>query len=229
MGTDDVCVIVPAFNESSVLGGVIDRLHDHFDQVICIDDGSTDGSDAIAAARGAIVLRHAINLGQGASLQTGFDYAIRRTDVNYVITFDGDGQHDPVDALRMVDVARERRLDVVLGSRTIGTVTHQPMTRQLLLRAGVCFTRASTGLRVTDTHNGLRVLSRSSLQIMRLRQRGMAHASELENAIAHHGFAWCEVPVNIAYTTHSRQKGQRNLNAVNVLCDLALNRLQASS
>jgi len=227
MDTSDVCVVVPVLNEASVLGDVLVRLGDDFEHIICVDDGSTDGSADIAAAAGATVLRHAVNLGQGAALQTALEFVTTRTDFQYVVTFDGDGQHDPMDAIGMVQVARERGVDVVLGSRAIGTVVDQPASRRVLLRAALQFTRFTTGLKVTDTHNGLRVLSRSAAALIQLRQRGMAHASELEGLIARHRLSWVEHPVSIRYSEYSRAKGQGSLNAFNVVYDLMAARLNS--
>lgn len=229
MGTASACVVVPVYNEAAVLSDVLIQLREHFAHVICVDDGSSDSSAEIARAAGATVLEHAINLGQGAALQTGFDYILSATNYDWVVTFDADGQHDPRNAVAMLEVARECGHDVVLGSRKGGRVVDQPMSRQLLLRLGVLFTRLTTGLPVTDTHNGLRVLSRRALNGIRLRQPGMAYASELEYAIARLGLKWTEVPVDITYTAYSRAKGQPNVNAVNVLYDLLLARLRASS
>jgi glycosyltransferase involved in cell wall biosynthesis len=197
--------------------------------VVCVDDGSTDDSASVAAASGATVVRHAVNLGQGAALQTGFDYVLRHTRARHIVSFDGDGQHHPSDALRMLATARETGVDVVLGTRNGGQVTGQPRLRRLLLRGALGFTRLTTGLGVTDTHNGLRVLSREALHLLRLRQRGMAYASELESAVASLGLSWREVPVSVAYTDYSRHKGQRNLNALNILYDLAMARLRVTS
>lgn len=222
----DVSVIVPAYNEAAVLGDVIAALRVHFSDVICIDDGSTDGSGELARAAGAYVVRHVVNLGQGASLQTGFEFVLRHRQSAFVVTFDGDGQHDPQDAMNMLEVARQEHLDVVLGSRISGEATDQPRSRRLLLWFGVRFTRATTGMPVTDTHNGLRVLSRSTLSAVRLQLRGMAYASELESAIASLGLSWREIPVTVKYTPHSRSKGQANINAVNVLYDLAVAKLR---
>lgn len=229
MTVGTVSVVVPAYNEAEVVGAVISGLRDIFDDVICVDDGSSDNTAELAHAAGATVLRHSVNLGQGAALQTGFEFVLRQRTSAFVVTFDADGQHDPRDALAMVEVAQQHNLDVVLGSRVTGNATDQPRSRRLLLRAGVLFTRWTTGLPVTDTHNGLRVLSRSTLSAVRLRIRGMAYASELESAIASLGLSWREAPVSIAYTPYSRGKGQTNLNAINVLYDLAMAKLRARS
>jgi glycosyltransferase involved in cell wall biosynthesis len=221
----DVVVVVPAYNEAGVLADVLNALHEHFSHVVVVDDGSHDGSADVARAAGAIVLRHPLNLGQGAALQTGFDYVVRHTDARYVVTFDSDGQHDPVDAVAMVGAARTSGVHVVLGSRTLGTAQHQPPLRRAVLRLALLFTRATTGLPLSDSHNGLRVLSRQAVAVLRLRQRGMAHASELLMAIAGSGLTWVEHPVNITYTEYSLSKGQSNLNAFNVLYDLTVDRL----
>lgn len=227
LGTDEVWVVVPAHNEAHVLGDVLAALLQQFSNVVCIDDGSTDGSAAVASQAGAVVLRHGVNLGQGAALQTGFDFLMRSTEAAYVVTFDGDGQHDPDDAVRMVQVARDTGSDVVLGSRAAGQTVNQPASRRILLRLGVVFTRISTGMRVTDTHNGLRVLSRGALGRLRLTHANMTHASEMLNAIAASGLEWIEAPVTVSYTDYSRSKGQHSLNAFNILYDLAVARLRA--
>lgn len=222
----DVCVVVPVFNEAESVAAVITQLLTSFDHVICIDDGSVDGSASSAAAAGATVLRHEINLGQGAALQTGFDYVLRHTRAELVVTFDADGQHDVADALRMVERARETGVDVVLASRFRGTTHEMPAVRGLILKAGTWFTRWSAKLDVTDTHNGLRVLRRTALLKIRLQLPRMAYASELLSAIVPNGLTYVEEPVSVHYTEYSRSKGQRNINAVNILFDLALQRFR---
>lgn len=228
MGADTACVVVPVFNEAAVLGDVLQRLRRHFEHVICVDDGSSDGSRDIALAAGATVLRHAVNLGQGAALQTGFDYVLRHTDFDHVVTFDADGQHDAADAAAMLAVARQSRVDVVLGSRALGAALDQPRRRALMLRAALFFTRCTTGLPLSDTHNGLRVLTRNALTQIRLTHRGMAYASELEATIAKRGMCWLECPTSVSYTTYSRSRGQADLNSLNIIIDLALAKLGAT-
>ncbi|MGA9748035.1 MAG: glycosyltransferase family 2 protein, partial [Nocardioides sp.] len=112
-----VAVVIPMFNEESVVGSVVANVRRQFPYVVCVDDGSGDDSPAEAAAAGAVVVRHAINLGQGAALKTGIEMALLRAETDYVVTFDADGQHRVVDAVRLVDEARVNKLDVALGSR----------------------------------------------------------------------------------------------------------------
>ena len=100
-------------------------------------------SARLADAAGALVVRHAVNLGQGAALQTGFDYVLRHTDAAYCVTFDADGQHRVEDAQRMVQRAKETGVDVVLASRFRGATHDMPRLRGLVLRAGIWFTRLS--------------------------------------------------------------------------------------
>jgi glycosyltransferase involved in cell wall biosynthesis len=225
---DDVWVIVPVFNEQTTVGTTVSDLLERFPHVVCIDDGSSDGSAHIARAAGATVLRHVANLGQGAALQTGFDYVLDQTTASHVVTFDADGQHLTEDAVRMVERARETGVDVVLASRFTGTTHDMPRMRRLILRGGLWFTRITARLDVTDTHNGLRVLNRTALTRIRLELPRMAYASELLSAIVPNGLSYVEEPVTVVYTEYSRAKGQRNSNSLNILFDLALRRLRAA-
>ncbi len=226
---DDVCVVVPMFNEATSIGAVVADLHESFARVVCVDDGSADGSDLVAAAAGATVVRHPVNLGQGAALQTGFTFALTDSGVRHVITFDADGQHSRTDAERMLQVARDEQVDVVLGSRFLTRTGHDiPPLRRLVLRAATRFTRVTTGLDLTDTHNGLRVLSRSAVKGMDLTLDGMAHASQLLSQVARRKMTYVEAPVTIAYTEYSLSRGQSNVNALNIAFDLALERLRGA-
>lgn len=224
----DVCVIVPIFNESAVISRTLSDLLVSFEHVVCVDDGSTDGSADIAFAAGATVLRHAVNQGQGAALQTGFDYVLRHTDAQLVVTFDADGQHLVADAMRMVERARATGVQVLLASRFTGQTQAMPRMRRLVLRGGLWFTRVTARLDVTDTHNGLRVLNRTALTKIRLELPRMAYASELLGAIIPNGLTYAEEPVTIVYTDYSRAKGQRNSNSLNILFDLAARRLRSA-
>jgi glycosyltransferase involved in cell wall biosynthesis len=220
-------VIVPMYNEAEVVGDVVTDLRTAFPLVICVDDGSTDGSAACARAAGATVLVHRVNLGQGGALQTGLDFVRERTDVAHAVTFDADGQHRLCDAVAMVEHARASGVDVVLGARK--SSPGQPLSRRLLLSLALRYSRANSGLDLTDTHNGLRVLSRRAVETIRLRQTGMAHASELETIIATRDLTWTEFPVVVNYSDYSKAKGQSNVNAFNIVYDLTVAKLIASS
>jgi glycosyltransferase involved in cell wall biosynthesis len=222
------CAVVRVYNEAPVLAEVLVGLRPVVDEVVCIDDGSSDGSARIAALAGATVVRHAVNLGGGAALRTGLEYALHRTTHAHVVCFDADGQHRPEDAARMLGTARRTGVDVVLGTRDRDEAS-MPASRRALLRAALWYSRRTSGLALTDTHNGLRVFSREALAQIRLSQPGMAYASELEASIARAGLSWAEVPVSIRYDAYSLSKGQSNLNAVNIVCDLMLARLQRSA
>jgi polyprenyl-phospho-N-acetylgalactosaminyl synthase len=224
----DVTVVVPAYNEEARVAVVVSALRMSFGRVVVVDDGSADGTAELAAAAGATVVRHPSNLGQGAALQTGFAYALSDPDMRYVITFDSDGQHRVEDAVSLLATARETGVDVVLGSRFLTPDNTVPTARRLVLRAGIAFTRATTRLGVTDTHNGLRVLSRRAAQQIDLTLSDMAHASQLLGLIARRGLSWTEAPVVIDYEDETRRRGQSNVNALNIVFDLALERLRSA-
>lgn len=225
--TDEVCVVVPVYNEATVITEVLRALIAVFPHVVCVDDGSSDDSAALAESEGAVVLRHPLNLGAGAATQTGIEYAVRDPRFSHVITFDADGQHQVDDALAMWHAACSQGLDVVFGTRFHGTTTGMPTSRRLLLKLATWGTRLTTGLALTDTHVGLRVFSRSAAAGLKLRLPGMAHASEIVHHVARARLSYGEVPVHVAYTPYSLAKGQRNMNALNIVVDVFVSRLYA--
>lgn len=218
-----VWFVIAAMNEGAMIGEVVASLTPH-GAVVVVDDGSHDETSEFASAAGAHLLRHLLNRGQGAALQTGIQYALRN-GASHVVTFDADGQHRVEDALAMVARCDEAGLDAVLGSRFLGATVGMGWRKGLVLRAAVIFTRLTTGLRLTDTHNGLRVFSRAGAQALEIRQDRMAHASEILAQIARRGLRYEEAPVTIIYTEYSIAKGQRLSNAVRILEDLVMGRL----
>ena len=216
----DAWVVVPIFNEAEVIGPVVQNLTDHFAHVVCVDDGSSDNSAELARQAGARVLQHPMNLGQGAALQTGFEYISKQPGATHVITFDADGQHLVSDALEMLELAKRKRISVIFGSRFLDKRTKPGLKKRVVLKLAVLFTRVFTGLRLTDAHNGLRVLSMEALGFVRLEQNGMSHATEIVHQIAKSKLAWREYPVEVLYTEYSKRKGQSLWNSVNILIDL---------
>ena len=219
---DDSWLVVPLYNEATVIGQVIDDAKQSFPNIVCIDDGSSDDSAEIARNHGARVINHPFNLGQGAALQTGMEYVRRHTNANYIVTFDADGQLSVPDAPAMVDRARAEDLAIIFGSRFLDDATKVGWSKKLVLKTAAAVTKARTGLNLTDAHNGLRLLRCDALQRVDLRQDGMAHASEIVSQLADTGLPWAEMPVHIAYTDYSKAKGQSLLNSVNILVDLVM-------
>jgi glycosyltransferase involved in cell wall biosynthesis len=215
-------VIIPTYNEAPVIKKVVKETTQVFPYVVCIDDGSTDNSTDEALASGAHVIPHPINLGQGASLQTGFDFALLDPRMTEVVTFDADGQHQLSDAVEMVNRLRRENLDVIIGSRFLDDRTKLGRIRRLVLRTAAAFTRLTTGMALTDAHNGLRVIDRGLLEQIELKQNRMAHASEIVEQIGRLKAKWAEHPTHIIYSEYSKSKGQSLLNGINILVELLL-------
>jgi len=216
-------VIIAAYNESAVLGRVLsDVLHCGY-RVLVIDDGSRDATREVALRSGATVVRHPVNLGQGAALQTGIDCALAH-GADVIVTYDADGQHRASDIEGLLAAIEQEHAEFALGSRIRGRSTIPPAKR-LVLQAATAFTRLTTGLRITDTHNGLRAMTRRGAAAIQLRQNRMAHASEILTQIAKSGLRYVEVPVTVEYTAYSMAKGQRIADAVMILLDLFVGKL----
>jgi polyprenyl-phospho-N-acetylgalactosaminyl synthase len=215
-----VWVVIAAYNENEAIRSVVEDLVEHGHDVVVVDDGSRSPLLPVLSGLAAHVLRHAINLGQGAALQTGISYALNQ-GARVIVTFDADGQHQSADIPALIEPIVSGRVDVVLGSRFRegGRAVRITRTKRLVLKLAVAFTRATTSLPVTDTHNGLRALSRKAAEQIHITQNGMAHASQILQEVATHRLAFCEVPVTIVYTEYSVRKGQRLSNAFNILWD----------
>jgi glycosyltransferase involved in cell wall biosynthesis len=218
----DVWVVIPVFNEAPVLKSVIRQVLAVFPNVVCVDDGSADRSAEAVLRTGAHLVRHPVNLGQGAALQTGLSYARAQPDAQYFVTYDADGQHRLEDAVAMLEVARSGAADIVLGTRFADAAASVPWLKRLVLRVAVRLSPAGRRLKLTDAHNGLRVLARPVADDLQITMNGMAHASEIVSYLGRSSWRVTEVPVSIRYTEYSRSKGQSLLNGVNILFDLSV-------
>ncbi len=218
-------VVVTAYNEARVIREVVERLLALRVHVVVVDDASEDGTAERLRGLPISLLRHTLNLGQGAALQTGVEFAVAR-GARYLVSFDADGQHDEADIPRLVHVLVREGRQVALASRFLGReATGMSWARRLLLRAAVWYTRWTTGLPVSDAHNGLRAFRAEVAPALRITQNRMAHASELLHRIRESRLSFAEVPVVIRYTEYSKAKGQSGLGAVDILYDLTIGRL----
>jgi glycosyltransferase involved in cell wall biosynthesis len=213
---DGTFVVIAAYNEATCIAGVVREVRAVIPNVIVVDDGSTDDTATAAGTAATHVLRHVLNRGQGAALQTGIDFALR-SGATYIVTFDADGQHDPGEIPTMLAPIISGACDITLGSRFLGRTTNLPASRKLMLRMGVLFTRLANGVRLTDSHNGFRAFSRRAAEKINITLDRMAHASELIDQIAASGLPFREVPVHIRYTEYSLAKGQSSRGAFRIV------------
>ena len=173
-----VYIVVPAYNEAAAVFGVVDELRRAYPNVVVVDDGSRDDTSAEARRAGAIVLRHVLNRGQGAALQTGIEYGLRRGG-EVIVTFDADGQHRVEDIDRLLEALERTNADLAIGSRFLDLQSNVPARHRLVLRVATRFMRITSGVPLTDAHNGLRALRRSAAERITITLDGMAHASEI--------------------------------------------------
>ena len=213
----DTWVVIGAYNEARVIRAVVGEVAALGWPVVVVDDGSSDDTSAAARIAGVSVLRHAINLGQGAALQTGIDYALRR-GARQLVTFDADGQHTASEIEDLV--AALATADVALGSRFLGkAVVGAGARRKAMLRAATVMSNRMSGLVLTDAHCGFRAFRSTAAPALRITQDRMAHASELLRKISTSGLRVVEVPVTVRYTEHSMSKGQGGFQAIRILFD----------
>jgi glycosyltransferase involved in cell wall biosynthesis len=213
---DETWIVIAAFNEGPAIRDVVAPLVAAGWRTVVVDDGSRDDTADAARVPGACVLRHAINRGQGAALQTGIDFALAR-GAERIVTFDADGQHRMEDLPALVGALDDA--DIALGSRFLGGVEGATRGRRAMLRVATAVSNRLAGLPLTDAHCGLRAFRASIAPKLRITQDRMAHASELLDKIAASGARWVEVPVTIRYTDHSRAKGQGAIQGVRILFD----------
>ena len=224
--TPQVFVVVPAFNEGPAIRRTVAPLLALPLNVVVVDDGSDDQTGEQLAGLGLHYLRHRVNLGQGAALQTGTSYALQR-GADYVVHFDADGQHRVEDVERLLHPLTEGPAEVSLGSRFLraedtGAV---PFARRWLLRVGRISNWLMTGIYLSDAHNGFRAMTRDAAGRITIAENRFAHATEILGEISYHKLRFIEVATNIRYTDYSRAKGQSSWNALRILMELFLGRI----
>jgi glycosyltransferase involved in cell wall biosynthesis len=192
--------IVPALNESKHIGSVIRNLFQHVDKVVVVDDCSQDDTTKIAEEAGAIVLRHELNCGQGAALQTGHDY-VSKIGADYIVHFDGDGQFDVQDIKPALAKMKESGAEILFGSRFLDSRSQVPwLKKYFILPLGKLVNWLFTGIKLSDAHNGFRILNKRALEKIVITQDGMAHASEILALVKKHHLKYIEFPVKVTYS-----------------------------
>lgn len=218
-----IAIIIPAYNASQKIGEVIDDLRKSgYTTIVGVDDGSTDNTFQIMQKKGIAALQHCTNRGQGAALRTGFRYAFNTADV--FVTFDADGQHQAKDIKKLLKPLQEGLADAALGSRFLDNKTRMPFIRCVFLKGGAFMIWMMYGIKLTDSHNGLRALSKDAVRKIKITSDRFEHASELLEQLHSKGIRYCEIPVEIKYTAYSRQKGQSTWNAFRILFKMIFNK-----
>ncbi|MDD5769684.1 MAG: DUF2304 family protein [Candidatus Gracilibacteria bacterium] len=217
----EICFVIAVYNEEKVIKNTILNLLDYgYKNIILINDGSKDNTlNELKDFKDQIViLTHYKNRGQGAALETGFEYLRRYGETKYVCTFDADGQHQLKDLHKFLNAFKDdNSLQIVLGSRFITkTNTNVNLSRKIILKLGILFTFFISSIKLTDSHNGYRVMKIETLKDISITIDGMGHASEIVDIIATKKLKFKEIPVDILYTDYTLSKGQSSLNAINI-------------
>lgn len=204
-----IWVVIPAYNEEHMIGKVVREVASFVSAVLVVDDFSRDATAMQAAEAGARVIRHPLNLGQGAALQTGMEYALKQ-GADIIVHFDADGQHSAQDIPSLIQPIREEKVDIVLGSRFLKK-NDIPFVRRLFLQGAILFTWFFSGILLTDAQNGLRAFSRKGAQAVIIKENRFAHASEIIHHIAQSKLRYVEIPATVRYTKYSVGRGDSSV------------------
>ncbi len=217
-------IIVPAYNEAEVITSTLNDLQQFLRKsklsadILVVDDGSTDQTGELALSSADLLLTHRRNRGLGAALATGIEYA-KRSNYDYCITFDSDGQHEANDILKAISKL-ESGFDIVIGSRFIGTHSGMPSARRTVLYLGNVITFLFFGVWTTDSQSGFRGLSKRAIESIVIKSNRMEVSSEFFGEIVRHKLKFIEIPIHVRYTKYSLSKGQKNTASASVLLKL---------
>lgn len=221
-----VAIIFPAFNEVRVIGQTIKAVRAELQKdlsndytLIVIDDGSNDKTFDVAKSVADVVLHHRHNRGLGAALATGIEYVKRKKCFDFCVTFDSDGQHNPKDIVKAVEVLRKGN-DVVIGSRFLHAKQNFPKLRKTILQFSNIVTYLFFGISTTDSQSGFRAFKANAINKLELRTNRMEVSSEFFAEIKRNQLLCAEIPIIVKYTAYSLKKGQSNLESIKVLVKL---------
>ncbi len=193
-----ILVAMPAYNEGGYIGSVVLKAKQYADEVIVLDDGSTDDTSQIAKLAGATVIQHGENKGYGAAVQSILAEAKKRNP-DILVLLDADSQHNP-DEIPYLTEAISEGFDLVIGSRKMRRSGNIPTLRRIGQRVLSYLTNFLSGEKLSDTESGFRAYSRKAIATLELKEKGMAISAETISAATTRGLRVTEVPVSIIYT-----------------------------
>lgn len=217
-----IYIVIPAFNESQHISKVINDLKANgYENIVVVDDGSIDETYEKVKNAKINVLRHVVNRGMGAALQTGSTFALSK-GADIIVHFDADGQMLAGDIKFMIAPIINNQADVTLGSRFLSKKNEMPWSKKYLIQplskvVNYFFTR----LWLTDAHNGFRAMSRKAAEKIQITQDRMAHNTEIVEKIKNYNLRFKEIPVDIKYYEY----GQSVAGGFKILRDLLLGKL----
>lgn len=224
-----ICIIIPAYNEASVIAHVISTVKETLKSsefaadVLVVNDGSNDATSKNAKRAGAFVIDHILNFGAGSATATGLSYA-DQANYDIAVTMDADGQHLPGDVLRGITLSQNKSADLLIGSRLINA-TGMSFIKRIGNWGLSLVTFLLFGVRTTDSQSGLRVFSKSALKRLRWKTTGYEFCSEMIWRARRAGLVIGEFPITAVYTDYSKAKGQNNWNGINILKSLVRQRI----
>jgi dolichol-phosphate mannosyltransferase len=213
-----ITAVIPAFNEEKTIGRVVEDVKRYVQNVIVVDDGSSDATRDVALSAGATVLRHPKNLGYGSALATGFSH-FKNNGAGVMVVLDGDGQHNPSEIPRLVKPLVDGLADIVVGSRFMDGEKKANIPRYRKFGIGIV-NRAwnfASGEERTDTQCGFRAYSRDAVQKIDIREVSMSASLEILDQAAANNLRVVEVPVSVKYggDTSSIEPGRHGMELVN--------------
>ncbi len=219
-----IFIVIPVFNENNVLRETVLSLFHEGYRIVIVDDGSTENQKKYLENLEVDFLRHRINLGQGASLQTGTKFSLMQ-GADIIVHFDADGQHSAKDIPLLIEPLISRKADIVFGSRFLGESKNKiPFAKKIVLNIARYINFLFTGILLTDAHNGLRALTIDAAKTLTIKENRMAHASEILFWVKKKNLKYKEIPVQIIYTEYSKKKGQTIWQSIRILYDLILHK-----
>lgn len=216
-----IIVVIPAYNEEKTIVEVINKVRPLVDEIVIVDDGSSDQTVQLAEQQGVTVLRHLINRGQGAALQTGNQYALKKGG-EIIVHFDADGQFLAEEIKDIVQPLEQGEAEVVFGSRFLEKKSKIPwFKKQIIIPLAHLANKLIIGFSLTDPQSGFRALSRKATEMIQIENDGMAHCSEILYKVFKNNFKIKEVPITVIY----HDFGQRFGGGIKIIKDLFLAKL----